>query len=540
MRDSGTGVRIGALAITLAILLAAFARPALAQSDQDALPDSKTAVRKLSVSPTTLKFSVNLDKATSATGDFTIKNGGTLTLDDLTVGTPSNPDYVITSSVPGTIAGKGSLTVDVKFTPSGPGTVDATIAITSSATSGKKDATVHLNGKATQKKPTPTATATPTATPTATATATKTATATATATPTATATSTATSTATLTATATATPTITMTPTAPTPTPTITITPSPATPSMTPTGAQTPTGTPTPSRSLWMTNQSSQASGSPCATTDLFANQAYQIQSSTVYNMGTIKPWEFDVVGNVTVANQTANPQILTMSNTINGNPETVTVPAGQVFILPYVVSSGSLPASTTSYSFQTFLQLGNSGTAATGTCIQSSWVSTEHDNNADPLSSTEYACGQQQPPSSLWATNQSYQAPTSPCQIWTSSNNPTGTPLTTMTGGVTYQVMAAAMTPELNTPCPSATVEGTVTVQNTSSATEILTMQSGSYQITQSVLPQAYATVPFTIANTGINPEPNNGYNTIYASISLSGAGGTCVQTNWLSLESLG
>jgi hypothetical protein len=161
---------IAALSFSLLFLLAAFARPALAQSDDDASPDSKTAESKLSVSPKSLSFDVNLDsKVTSKlteTKHFTIKNTGKVTLDDLIVGTPTNSDYLITTTVPSTIDPKGSLKVEVEFTPKGSGTDDGTIAITSGATSGKTSATVELKGKATQKKPTPTATAT--ATPTAT------------------------------------------------------------------------------------------------------------------------------------------------------------------------------------------------------------------------------------------------------------------------------------------------------------------------------------------------------------------------------------
>jgi hypothetical protein len=215
MRFKSLTRSIAALSFSLLFLLAAFARPALAQSDDDLSPESKTAVSKLSVSPTTLSYSVDIDKGKfSETRHFEIKNDGTLTL-AVTVGAPSNPDYTITSSVPSTIPGKGtgsknSLTVDVEFTPHGPGkSVDGTIYITSSATSGKSSATVNLHGKAKQKKPTPTATATATATPTATATATATSTETATqtATATATATPTPTTTATPTATATSTPAI---------------------------------------------------------------------------------------------------------------------------------------------------------------------------------------------------------------------------------------------------------------------------------------------------------------------------------------------
>lgn len=162
---------IATLSFSLLFLIAAFARPALAQSDQDASPDTKKAVSKLSVSPTTLRYSVNLDKATSEKKRFTIKDTGTATPGgalglDVTVGAPSKSGYVITSGGgSSTIAPKGSLTVEVKFTPTGKGTDDATIAITSNATSGKSVATVHLDGKATQKEPTPTATATVTATP---------------------------------------------------------------------------------------------------------------------------------------------------------------------------------------------------------------------------------------------------------------------------------------------------------------------------------------------------------------------------------------
>ena len=105
------------------LLIAAFAHPALAQSDDDASPDkTKTPVSKLSVSPITLSYSVNLDKANTETKHFTITNGGTLAM-DVTVNPPSNTDYVITSgggqsTVPGKAKGsKNSLTVDVKFVP---------------------------------------------------------------------------------------------------------------------------------------------------------------------------------------------------------------------------------------------------------------------------------------------------------------------------------------------------------------------------------------------------------------------------------------
>lgn len=195
--------QIPALGLPPLFLLAALARPASAQLDQDSSPAAKTAESRLSVSPKRLTYSVNLDKGKfSETRHFQIKNDGALTL-EITVGAPSNPDYTITSSVPSTIAGKGrgsknSVTVDVEFAPRGPGKdADGTIYITSSATSGLSSVTVGLHGEAKQKRPTPTATPTATATATPTATASATPTASPTATPTRTATPTATATETI-------------------------------------------------------------------------------------------------------------------------------------------------------------------------------------------------------------------------------------------------------------------------------------------------------------------------------------------------------
>ncbi len=162
---------------SLVFLLAAIAHPALAQSADDASPDSKTAVSKLSVSPKSLSYNVDIDKGEfTETKHFNIKNNGSLAL-QVIVNPPSNPDYVITSggaktTIPGKAKGsENSLTVDVEFIPHGPGkNVDGSIDITSNATSGENSATVNLKGSATQKKPTPTATPTPTVTATLTAT----------------------------------------------------------------------------------------------------------------------------------------------------------------------------------------------------------------------------------------------------------------------------------------------------------------------------------------------------------------------------------
>ncbi len=147
---------IAGLSFSLLLVLAASARPALTQSDEDAPPDGKAAVSKLSISATTLIYDLNLDKKTSETRHFTITNDGKLPL-DVSVGPPSNPHYVITSGGGDTtIPGKGeggsesSIAVDVEFTPDEPGkNVDGTILITSSATSGPTRASVDLHGKAT-------------------------------------------------------------------------------------------------------------------------------------------------------------------------------------------------------------------------------------------------------------------------------------------------------------------------------------------------------------------------------------------------------
>jgi len=252
---------IVAMSISFLFLIAVFARPALAQSANDASSgNSNRAVSKLSVSPMVLNYGVinlNTSKLT-ATRYFKIKNEGGLPM-TVTVGAPTGTDaadYKIVfppavSPAGGTLTLPARITqhVSVEFTPIGRGnneTAHITITnISSGATKGKKSATVHLKGKATQRRatPTPTATATATSTATATATATKTATATATATKTATATATATATptptptstsATATATATATPTVTATATA-----TATATSTSGTPTATPTSTPGP-------------------------------------------------------------------------------------------------------------------------------------------------------------------------------------------------------------------------------------------------------------------------------------------------------------
>ena len=231
---------IAGLSFPLLFLLATFAHPASAQSDQAATPDTKTDVSRLSVWPESLSYNVNLDTgALSETKHFHITNEGTMPL-KVVVNSPSNPAYVIksgggTATIPGKVRGNKAehpSNVEVEFIPNGPvKSANGTINLISDATSGKNFAIVRLSGKSRQRLQTRTATATATATKTATATRTATATmtptvvatATATTTPTTTATTTptagasttptATATSTRTASATATQTATATPTA---------------------------------------------------------------------------------------------------------------------------------------------------------------------------------------------------------------------------------------------------------------------------------------------------------------------------------------
>ena len=93
MRSQSFKGLIGGLGFSLLLLIAAFARPALAQSDQAASPDkTKAAVSKLSVSPKALSYSVDIDKGKfSETKHFSIANKGTLAM-TVTVGAPSGTD----------------------------------------------------------------------------------------------------------------------------------------------------------------------------------------------------------------------------------------------------------------------------------------------------------------------------------------------------------------------------------------------------------------------------------------------------------------
>ena len=80
MRAKSSTRSIAGLSFSVIFLLAAFV-PAWAQADEPALSDSKTAVSKLSVSPKSLSYNVNLDKGVlSETKHFHITNEGTVPL----------------------------------------------------------------------------------------------------------------------------------------------------------------------------------------------------------------------------------------------------------------------------------------------------------------------------------------------------------------------------------------------------------------------------------------------------------------------------
>src|SRR5271156_3613080 len=103
---------LAGLTFSLLLLLAAFARPALAQSDDASSPDSKTPFSKLSVSPKSLSFSVDIDKEQlTKTDGFKITNGGTDPLQvDVVLDGTSSADYTITSgggstTIPGKVKG---------------------------------------------------------------------------------------------------------------------------------------------------------------------------------------------------------------------------------------------------------------------------------------------------------------------------------------------------------------------------------------------------------------------------------------------------
>ena len=321
---------VATLGCSLLFVLVGFVRPGWAQSQAE-LTDAKTAVSRMSVVPTVLNYDLNLDKAASMTKHFTITNGGTLTLVHLTVDAPTNRDFRITSSVPARIPGKGSSTVDVEFSPHGLGTVGATIAIASGATSGMSAATVHLTGTATQRQPTPTVTETPTATATPTGTATPTATATRTATPTGTPTATATATSTATATVTATPTQTATATA-TPTATATLT-------ATSTATPTPTPNATPAATLSGTLQGGLGPISDATVTLYAAGTAY---GSNATSLGSATA---DSNGNFTVGYKSPTTPTVLYLLALGGNAGSGSNSA--IGLMGVAGMSNALPASVT-------------------------------------------------------------------------------------------------------------------------------------------------------------------------------------------------
>jgi hypothetical protein len=162
-----------ALVLSCLYLTVALAVPAFAQSEKITRPDTKTPFAKLAVSPKSIGFKVDLDKASSQGRHFTLKNTGTLAT-TVTVGAPSGPgasDYTIVSppqlspaggtiSIPGKAKHSTSnrLEVEVAFAPTAAGKkIDATIAITDPDTKKPTNTLVKLHGTAMEKKPRATA-----------------------------------------------------------------------------------------------------------------------------------------------------------------------------------------------------------------------------------------------------------------------------------------------------------------------------------------------------------------------------------------------
>src|ERR1700733_6669515 len=155
MRSRSFTLPIAGFGFLLLFLVTPFVRPALAQSDEAAPPDTKIGTSKLFVWPQSLSYNVNIDKGVfGETKHFNITNEGTVPL-KVVVNSPSNPAYVIksgagTATIPGKVKGSKVAhlsTVDVEFIPNGPvKSASGTIGVISDATTGKNFAIVALKG----------------------------------------------------------------------------------------------------------------------------------------------------------------------------------------------------------------------------------------------------------------------------------------------------------------------------------------------------------------------------------------------------------
>ena len=126
-------------------------------------PNVAATQGKLSVLPTSLSYSINLDNGTSQVKYFTLTNKGTQAL-NVTIDAPTQPDYVISSpalvspaggsiSIPGEMnhSAANEVEIAITFVPPGPGkNLTATIPISVDGLSGKPSAIIKLNGSAAQ------------------------------------------------------------------------------------------------------------------------------------------------------------------------------------------------------------------------------------------------------------------------------------------------------------------------------------------------------------------------------------------------------
>ncbi|MDO8434503.1 MAG: choice-of-anchor D domain-containing protein [Candidatus Binatus sp.] len=168
-----------------------------------------TGVPAIGVSPTSLSFGNQQVGTLSAPQNVTVTSNSTATITISGISTTS--DYTQTSTCGASLSPGANCVVQVRFSPSGTGSIPGTLSISFAAPGSP--ATVSLSGKGVTATPTPTSSRTPTRTATRTATATRTPSRT----PTQTRTATRTASRTATRTATRTPTRTPSPTA-TPTP----------------------------------------------------------------------------------------------------------------------------------------------------------------------------------------------------------------------------------------------------------------------------------------------------------------------------------
>ena len=259
MRVGSFSRSIAGLVFLLLFVLTAFARPALAQSDEASSPDVKHP--KLEVSPKALAFGEIVVGLTSPSQTITLTNNSGSFAIPITNIRVKLPFIKVSTTCTTGISVDSSCDILIAFKPTATGKVRLGKGVTISGAFKNSPVFIKLEGTGVSG-PTPTPTGSPLPTPTATSTSTSTATATSTATSTATATLTATATSTATVTSTATATSTST-SSNTPTATATLT---ATSTSTATSTATATSTSTSSATATSTStSSSSATATPTPT-----------------------------------------------------------------------------------------------------------------------------------------------------------------------------------------------------------------------------------------------------------------------------------